>query len=199
MIVCYSSNGQWHAATSQGLIAYGLPSEAALKAAISRVVDGEFAFNYATPEVWRSTMLAAVAADTLAAQSFIDSSDQSREVERLRAQLAMVLEAVETLNAELVAEGERAQAEEVRRQAAVAEAKRSAALIERQRRAAEEQQRQAEAVALKKLDRRAARVGDIVEVTENARVEIGREMRTVRRVVARYKASEVPPEVAALL
>jgi multidrug efflux pump subunit AcrA (membrane-fusion protein) len=199
MIVCYSTNNQWHAATSQGLIAYGLPSEAALKAAISRAVDGDFAIEYATPEVWRSTMLAAVAADTLAAQSFIDSSDQSREVDRLRAQLSMVLEAVETLNAELAAEGERAKAEEARRQAAAAEAKRRAALIEQQRKAAAEQQRQAEAEALRKLDRRAVRVGDVVEVTENTRVEIGRDTHTVRRVVGRYKANEVPPEVAALL
>ena len=201
MIVCYNANGQYHAATSQGLICYGLPSEAALKAAISRVVDGDFTISYATPEVWRATMLAAVAADTLAAQSFIDSSDASREVDRLRAQLAMVLEAVEILNAELAAEGERAKAEEACRQAAAAEAKRVSQQQVAAKKAAAHQADEA-----RWLDTRVIRDGDVVEAWRDVRECTGSlgpvgnrvpQFREYSQRVASWPVDQCPPHVLA--
>ncbi len=196
MIVCYTANGQWHAATSQGLIAYGCQSEAQLKAAISRIVDGDFAIEYATPEVWRSTMLAAVAADALAAQEFIDAAEASKEVERLSAQLAMVLEAVESWKAELVAERERAAAEEARRQAeqqaAAAEAKKREATVALQRQAVAEAQKRKAIEEDRVRDRRTVRTADGgYEFSEADQVNLGGPTLTkIRRIIRKFAPGE---------
>lgn len=194
-IVCYTANGQWHAATAGGLIAYGCLSEAQLKAAISRIVDGDFAITYATPEVWRSTMLAAVAADALAAQEFIDAAEASKEVERLSVQLAMVLEAVESWKAELVAERERAAAEKARRkaeqQAAAAEAKKREAAVALQRQAAVEAQKRKAIEEDRVRDRRTIRLVDgSHEFSEAAEENIGGRFVKVRRIIQRFAPNE---------
>jgi hypothetical protein len=109
MIVVYFDGETWHAATSQRLIAMGHPSEASLKAAISREV-GNVDIEIVDAQTWRATYLNAVGGEALVLRDIIEEMEQSTEVDKLHSRLDFLIATTEQLRAELAADRERAEA-----------------------------------------------------------------------------------------
>lgn len=210
MIVTYQQDNRYSAAIAGGgVVCYQLPKAAAAAAICnaigvnlteaSRLLDSS-----ASPAEWKATFSAAVAADLQNLNEEVATlADQDRanalaaKIETATAMLAEIHAQQDEAN-RLATEANKLAAEKLA--ADQRQAKEREAVESRQRLLAEQQQRRAAEEHRKRRDLRAVRNTDgTVDLTEADETKSGNQTIKVRRLVARYKASEVPPEVAAML
>lgn len=192
-----------------GVIAYALPRAAAAAAicdalGVNLAEANRLLDTPASPAEWRATFSEAVAADLESLNDEVETLNDRERADKLAARITTLGEMLAEIHAQqteanrLAAEANKLAADKLA--ADQRQAKQREAVASQQRLLAEQQQRRAAEEQRKRRDLRAVRNTDgTVDLTEADETKSGNQTIKVRRLVARYKASEVPPEIAAML